>query len=66
MLLDLQKLIICAQNIADLFCLLYHNLTIGTIAAKSLLLAAAEFNELSSAAYRNEILLSERKILTEI
>ena len=44
---------------------IYHNLTIYTTATKSLL-ATAEFNGLSSAAYKDEILHFEQKILVKI
>ena len=46
-------------------CAIYDNLTIYTTATKSSL-ATTEFNWLSSAAYEDEILHSEQKILVKI
>ena len=49
------------------FSLLYHNLTTTYLDYHNkVFITTAEFNGLSSAAYRNEILHSERKVLTKI
>ena len=50
-----------------LACLLYHNLiTIYTSYYNKIFVTTAEFNGLSSAAYGNGIVHSERKILAKI
>ena len=52
------------KNHRFLACLLYHNLTIYY--CSKIFITTAEFNMLSSAAYGNGIVHSERKILVKI